>query len=281
MKELSFIAKNWKNRVLNHPLEESYSINNEIGTIAVADGVTRDPFEYLPDISTLKGKLKFSLNYPRPSPAKIASDIFTQTFQLILKDFVSKDDKAIKEVFNEANKRIKNWNDKNMTNSDYIMRDYAGCVASGTIKQKGVISWGFITDCGVAIFNEKGILKFKTNDENPHQLERYMMEDPKIKGKTWNNPEVRSRIRSYYRNNPKNKYSYGVLTGQQEAMDYVRTGTQEIGLNDYLIVYTDGLEPIIFSEDFSNKLKEKDIKVLESLCKKRVKTEGTLVLKQY
>ena len=64
-------------------------------------------------------------------------------------------------------------------------------------------------------------------------------------------------------------------------MHYVRTGEQEIKSGDYLLVYSDGLEPMIFSEDFRNKLNQEDIKGLAKLCKKKVKTEGTLILKKF
>ena len=60
-------------------------------------------------------------------------------------------------------------------------------------------------------------------------------------------------------------------------MHYVRTATAEIKPNEHLIVYTDGLEPIIFSSEFADKLRQRNFKGLENLCKQRVRTEGTLI----
>lgn len=274
-----FTAENWKLKLLNHPLEDSYSINNGGKIIAVADGVTRDPMEYLQN--GLLGKLNFALNYPKISPAKIASDIFCEIFPSVLKDFDVKDERAILESFNEANKKIRSWNSQNIPNTDYLMNDFAGCVASGISEQNGAVSWGYLTDCGIAIFDKNGNLRFKTEDESPHRLDEYFWQDKQIKGKSWNQPEVRKRIRSHYRNNPDEKHSFGVLTGEENAMDYVRTGSWEINPGEFLLVYTDGLEPIIFSENFSNKLKQNDFEGLEKLCKQKVKTEGTLVLRKF
>ncbi len=279
METRQLIAENWKLKLFKHPTEEAYRVDTEIGAIAVADGVTRDPMKYLP--SGFLGKLKFMWYYPKPSPAKKSADIFCETFPLVLKDFDTKDEKAVRKAIEEANNRIGYWNTQNIPNVDYVTNDFAGCVASGTVEQKGIISWGFLTDCGVAIFDEKGNLRFRTESEDPHRLDKYIWQDSQIEGKSWNQPEVRVRIRSHYRNNPNEKHSFGVLTGQKEAMSYVRAGTQEIRPNDYLAVYTDGLEPIIFSGGFADKLKERDIDGLERLCKKGVRTEGTLVLKKF
>jgi len=132
----------------------------------------------------------------------------------------------------------------------------------------------------LSIFDEKGILKFRTEDENPHRLEEHIWRDEEIIGKSWNQPEVRARIRSHYRNNPKELHSFGVLTGEDSAMNYVRTGEQEIKPGHYLLTYTDGLEPIIFSGDFSDRLRHNDLKGINILCRKKVKSEGALILTQ-
>jgi len=277
--EKGFIATNRKKRIALMPTEESFSIDSANGIFAVADGVTRDPYMFLPDIGTITGKIKFSLGYPRPSPAKIASDIFTQIFPLVLRDYnlVNRDEKTIREAFTEANKKIGEWNAKYMPNPDYVLRDFAGCVASGAQLNRGVVYLGFITDCGVAIFNDKGDLRFRTENQGPNKHDKYIWQDERLKKIDWRNPKARKIVRGEYRNNPSEEHSFGVLTGEEEAMHYVRTATQEIKPNEYLIVYTDGLEPIIFSGEFADKLRQRDFRGLEKLCKQKVRTEGTLI----
>ncbi|MBW3022675.1 hypothetical protein KY308_01050 [Candidatus Woesearchaeota archaeon] len=279
METKAFTVQNWKLRLLKHPIEDAYKTDDQTSSIAVADGITRDPLLYLP-MGQL-GKLKFALAYPKESPAKVAANLFCKFFPITLNCFDTKDEKAVRSAFDETNKFIKNWNEMHLPYTDYLLRDYAGCVASAATEQKGIVSWGFITDCGVAVFDEKGNLKFKTEDESPHRLDKYIWQDPKIKGKTWSQPEVRKRIRSHYRNNPDEIHSFGALTGQEEAMHYVRTGSQEIKPNEHLAVYSDGLEPIILSGEFADKLRNRDMNSLERLCQKRVKTEGTLVIRKF
>lgn len=279
MKTKHFTVNNWKFRLFRHPIEDAYRIDDEIGTIAVADGVTRDPMDYLSD--GFIGRLRFMYNYPLISPARISADIFCETFPSVLRDFVHKDEKAILKAFEESNNQIGSWNSNNLSNVDYVMNDYAGCVAAGTVEQDGIIIWGFLTDCGIAIFDNEGDLMFRTEDESPQKLDEFIWQDPLIKGKVWNQPEVRAQVRRNYRNNLNEKHSYGVLTGQKDAMGYVRTGTHEIRPNDHLVVYSDGLEPIIFSSEFSDRLKQGNLDSLEKFCYKHVHSEGTLVLKKF
>jgi len=267
-----FTAENWKLKLLRHPVEDSYSIDSNNKILAVADGVTRDPAEKL-------STLKFILNYPNPSPAKIAAEIFIQIFPLVLKDYneANKDEKAIKTAFEEANKKLKEWNKQNMPNPDYVTRDFAGCVASGTLEKKGIVYWGYLTDCGIAIFDDKGNLKFRTENQGPDKHEKYIWQDERLNRIGWENPGARRIFRRDYRNNPSEPHSFGVLTGEETAMHYVKTGVQEIKSNENLIVYTDGLESTIFSGEFSDILRKRDLNNLTKLCKKKVKTEGTLI----
>jgi len=273
-----FTARNWKLKLLGHPQEDSYSIDKENGIFSVADGVTRDPLLYLPDITTLSGKLKFIRNYPKQSPAKIAADIFCNFFPLVLSDFLDKNEHAMRVAFEESNKRIGEWNKENIPNSDYLLNDFAGCVSAGMSINDGVISWGYLTDCGMAILNENGDVKFRTENQGPDKYDKHIWKDKRLIGFDWRNPRTRKIIRKHYRNNPEEKSSFGVLTGEETAMDYVRTGRQEISPQDYLLVYSDGLEPIIFSGQFADMIRKQNVGGMEKLCKKNVKTEGTLII---
>ncbi|RMD66207.1 hypothetical protein D6817_04575 [Candidatus Pacearchaeota archaeon] len=273
-----FIATNKKKKLALIPTEDSFSIDSE-GIFAVADGVTRDPYEFLPNTRTLKGKIKFALSYPRPSPAKIASEIFTQTFPEVLRDYepANRDEKAIRDAFKEANRRIGEWNAQHIPNPDYLLRDFAGCVAAGTHLYQGSVYLGFIADCGVAIFDNKGNVKFRTENQGPDKFGKHVWQDPRLQEIGWENPEARRIVRRDYRNNPSEEHSFGVLTGEENAMHYVRTARQYIHPGEFMIVYTDGLEPIIFSGEFADKLRQRDLRGLERLCREKVRTEGTLI----
>jgi len=275
--EKGFTVENWKLKVLRYPLEDAYSINK--GIIAVADGITRDPFPELPGKNSPASKLNFFFKYPRPSPARKAADIFCNVFPEAILDFIKKDEYAVRKAFTEANDRIRSWNLKNIPEIDYVTNDFAGCVAAGAFETKGMLYWGYITDCGAAVFDDKGILKFRTENEGPDRYsEEIKQKDKRLENALWGNPETRKIIRKEYRNKPDEKYAYGALTGEETAMKYVRTGAWELKPTDYLAVYSDGLEKTVFSEEFSEKLKNNDVKGIKKLCKENVQYEGTLVI---
>ena len=274
-----FIVTNRKKKISLMPIEDSFSINFVDEIFAVADGVTRDPYEFLPDVRTFIRKVRFSLGYPRPSPARIASNIFTRTFPSVLKDYNpnNRDEQVIKITFEEANKRIDEWNAQNMPNQDYILRDYAGRVAAGTSINKSILYLRFLTDCGVAIFDKRWNLRFRTENQGPDKYDKYIWQDERLWKMNWENSEARKIVRKNYRNNPSEEYSFGVLTGEETAMYYVRTSTQEIKPDEHLILYTNDLKSIIFFGEFANKLRQRGLQGLKRLCKENVRTEGTLI----
>ena len=271
--------KNWKLRLAGIPREDACSIDEANRIVAAADGVTRDPLEYLPNKNTLRGKIKFAWHYQRPSPSAAISQLFCQTFPEFLRQYKpeNRNEEAIRKAFTESNKIIHAWHRKNIPFPDYLTKDFAGCVAAVTSTYQDAVTLGFLTDTGVAIFHENGELKFRTENEGPDKFHDKIWEDPRLKGLTWEDPRARVIIRSDYRNNPTNENSFGVLTGENSAMNYVRTDTQEIEPGEILVVYTDGLEKVVFSGKFTAALRMKSFLDVNDLARTKVKTEGTLV----
>jgi len=252
------------------PIEDSYGFDSKKVILAVADGVTRDPVEVLP-----KTKEEFAKYYPKISPARKASDIFVKRFLKI----ENGSQIAIKLAFKDTNDEIRRWNKLHIPKPDYAVQDLAGCVASGAVIIGTKFYYGFICDCGIAVFDADGKLKFRTENEGPEKYDKYIWSEIRKrfgKGADWKIPEIRREIRRNYRNNPKNP-SFGVLTGQASAMKYVRIGSGRLNEGDILIVYTDGLEHAIYSDAFSHKIAERGFKGLKRLCQDNVRTEGSLV----
>ncbi|GIU68333.1 MAG: hypothetical protein KatS3mg001_183 [Candidatus Pacearchaeota archaeon] len=275
-----FTVINWKHILFRHPIEDSYKIHQERKIIAVADGVTRDPMLKLPNRNTFFGELKFSLKYPRPSPAKIVADIFTTTFINFLKDYKKITPRLIRKAFEKSNEKIRLWNNKHMPKPDYLINDFASCVAAGAAIENQKVIYGYICDAGVAIFDKQGKLKLKTKEENKGPSSKILEKEFFIKN--GDDYIVRKIGRSIFRNNPKRKNSIGVLTGEKKAMRYVRTKTYKLQKGDILILYTDGIAEIIFKNEkirpfFSELIKNKDWKKLRKIFCKKIRTEGTIV----
>ena len=240
-----FTVENWKLKLTGHPREDSFSLDRDSGIIAVADGVTRDPSKYLPNKKDLFGMLKFLWLYPNPSPAQLTAKIFTGIFPEVLRNYEeqNRDEKAVRKAVEEANHAINWWNQANIQTPDYLTSDLGGCVVAGASERRGIVSLVYLCDCGVAIFDKKGNIRFKTKDEGPNNEKNtnYWKNFLAERG-GWGNPKARGEFRKTARNNPQQENSFGVLTGEKAAMHYLRTSTQELSDKEILIVYTDGLE---------------------------------------
>lgn len=270
-----FTVESEAHKKFGRMIEDSYDFDKNKKAVAAADGVTRDPSEILPDLSTESGKIEFTKNYPNPSPAKIAADIFTKVFVKSVKP----SEAGIKDSFEKANQEIMRWNQENIQKVNYLLNDFAGTVAAGAVVQGDKYFYGFICDCGVAVFDKHGKLRLITGDEGPGKSDisyaiKKTSEDEKV---NWQMPEGRVLVRKHFRNRPSKPNTYGVLTGEKQAMKYVKVGSGNLEPGDILIVYSDDSRPIITSKEFSVLIKKKSLDRLKGLLKEKVNNEGTLV----
>ncbi len=309
-----FYVKNWVNF---RPREDSHGYelkHNGSAVLAVADGITRDPLKmlFLPDISKVKrmmtspsgkkikeilshyssglkelpGTINFYLNYPNPSPAKRSSEIMVNHFIDYLSTsnvlFNELNQEIVMEGYKEANMGIRFYNESlgiRPDTVDYLEKDYAGCVAAGAIvdEKREYLAYGFIADCRIRVFNEKGDLVLETPNEGPNSKGSIDDDIKKKFGANFSAPLGRRIIRESYRNKIKERLSYGALTGEDNALSYVKTGCHILNENDRIILHTDGLEEAVVSGEFIDALRNSDVSRMQKFCKKRVHSEGSLV----
>ena len=264
MKVIAFTEKNPKHRQLNYPEEDSFKYHfngNKELLVAVADGITRDPkgVEKHPDIKDGEEEIKkASENYPRPSPAKKAANLFCNSFiDYMKKTKLQKN--SIRKAMEYANKKISKLNEG--LEVDYLENDFAGCVGVVGAIAENKLYYGYVADCGACIFSKNGKLKFRTKNEGPNSNGSINEEISKKYNVNPKFPKGRKIIRSAYRNNVKNLLSYGAFTGEESVLDFVKTRETQLEQGDYVVFYSDGAPPIIFSENFNisecfNDLKE-------------------------
>ena len=227
-----------------------YNIKDKRIIAAVADGITRDPIgvKTLPDFDNKKRMKEAAERYPIPSPAKLAANLFCDSF---IKSALNKkvDEKLIIESSLFANKKI--WEKLNKDlKVDYLENDFAACVGSVGVIEDNNFYYGFIADCGICVFDINGRLKFKTKNEGPSKrigediIKRYNTGFKQAYG--------RKIIRKEYRNNPLNPLSYGAFTGEENAACFIRTGQLQIEKGDRIVLYTDGMNNLL--SQLSNRL---------------------------
>lgn len=240
--------------------------------LAVADGVSRDPMNNYPDLNTEKGKKIMIKNYPKPSIAKKAAEIAVKSGDLY-----------------SANKKIKKFNIVVIRDPDWLKNDLAGCTAAITHVKGDILEYQFIASCGVAVVDVFGVVKFRTEDEywkTDESRWALVLKAEFVQGfldsigkrhKWWSHPEGRLIMRRMFRNKPKQKFSFGVLTGEDEAENYIRKGRIKLREGDVVLVYTDGLTNALFSKTGLELIAKRDFSGLKEYCKSMVNSEGTVV----
>ncbi|HRH33346.1 MAG TPA: PP2C family serine/threonine-protein phosphatase [bacterium] len=235
------------------PSEDSLAVKKNV--FVLADGITRDP--KLPPrfkSNSIKDILKY---YPRPSGAKVVADICTTSFI----EF-AKNDLDIKHILCKVNSRIAEYNKKKIKKVNFLENDYFGCVAAGGFIINNILHYGYLGDCGIAIINSKGNLRFQTKDGMQDFIafeNKYL----KTKEFNWSLKTYRQLIRSKYRN--KNKLnngkliSYGAFTGEKAAEKFIVTGQKRIQAGEYIIFYSDGFHKILHSKEFLKIITDKNI----------------------
>lgn len=221
------------------PIEDQYyaSENEAI----VADGITRDPIG-ISDFSTCS-QSEFFEKYPNPSGAELAAKDICETFSTATGSLI--------ERLIRCNDSIRNLNNQYILNCDYLENDYYGAVASCISIKNTILDYAYICDCGVIIYDLFGNIKFQTEDD------KELYSDPFINkiGIPWNLPEARIIVRRDYRNNPDNVFdgkciSYGAITGENNAINFIKSGQVQLSNGDIVLVYSDGFNKFLHDKEF-------------------------------
>lgn len=218
--------------------EDAAFINEKRRLLVAADGVSRGPFD---------DKSK----YPYPSPARKAAKIAVDKMgeHLSQIDDVTPEDmldavRKANEAIRELNRDLGLWE-----NTDYLTNDLAGTVIASAVQKDSEMVYTFMGDSRVALIGQDGQLKWVSEDEiTPIRGHFPKKEDVGV-------TERFVQVRRDFRNNPSAPHpTYGVLTGEDSALEYVRTGSIEYVPGDVLIAYTDGVTPFIHEDDDFRKL---------------------------
>lgn len=235
--------ENIKTMNCDFPIEDQfYASENEA---IVADGITRDP-QGVSDLFSCSQKEVLD-KYPRPSGAELAAKEVCLTF--------SKTDGTVRDKLIKCNDSVKILNDKYIAKCDYLENDFYGAVAACIRIENDILYYAYICDCGVIVYDSLGNIKFQTEDD------KELYSDPYINkiGIAWNLPEARVIVRRDYRNNLNNIQdgkcvSYGALTGEASAVEFIRSGKVELTNNDIVLVYSDGFTEFLHDKEFISQI---------------------------
>ena len=245
------------------PNEDFFLILKKPPIFALADGVTQSRFE--------------DGTYAYPAGARAAAQIFCQSVvEYIEKNLVQgptlniPEKKIIEEAFDFANERIweLNKNEGMVEKLDYVVHDYFDTVAVAGFLAKNTLFYGYVGDCGLAIFDKNNNLKFQTRD---------MVEPAKEKArviyKNWNGMTQNERTKIFhrdFRNNPSGK-GYGSFSGEPGVRKYYKIDSLILNSGDLIVFYSDGFVEYLKFPEFIKILKREDKKALDEFTLKKAK----------
>lgn len=185
--------------------------------------------------------------YPRPSGGELAAKTIVDSFKTSTG--------TLKERLIQCNNAVKELNNKYIKLCDYLQNDYYGAVASCIKIENNIMNYAFICDSGVIVYDSLGNIRFQTQDEKELYSDPYIDEEIKKSGILWSNPDMRVKVRKNYRNNLNNIQdgrivSYGALTGEEEANEFIRSGKLDLNSGDIIAVYSDGFTKFLHDDDF-------------------------------
>ncbi len=235
--------------------EDYYAITRNL--FCVADGVTRDLIDgtSLKYPSTKEEAQAVIEKYPNPSGATLASTICATSFIKYASSIDKVSEDSVLEVLKKINSDIGEIN-KSRTNIDYVKEDLYGCVAVGGIITDDYLYCFSIGDCRIKLLDDNFNTTFDTENLN-HNLLPY--EEPKefidlYKDEwKWENPKYREYSRKNIRNNVQRfengEYSFGVLTGEETALPFVKISKVPLTNVKYILAYSDGCEECLDSKE--------------------------------
>lgn len=265
---------NVKTSNYNFPVEDQfYASENEA---IVADGITRDPIG-IGNFSTCS-QSEFLKKYPRPSGAELAAKEICNTFLNTTG--------TLKNRLIKCNNSVKKLNNIYISNCDYLENDYFGAVASCVNIEGNILTYAYICDCGVIIYDNSGNIKFQTEDD------KALYSDPFINkiGIPWYLPEARVIVRRDYRNNLNNIQngtcvSYGAITGEDSAINFIKSGQIALSSGDRVLVYSNGFTKFLCDNEFISQIIDFDENKFENYIEMKSQSdyekygkEKTLVL---
>lgn len=160
--------------------------------------------------------VKRSNEYPIPSGAGAVAEVFCKAATKYFEENEERfNEDEIAKVFSSANNEIKEYNarqDRVKATPANWEHDLYCCAAAFAAIKGDKVFWGTMADCRVALFDASGKLKF-------------ISADGKLTG-------------------------YGVLNGEEGALNYLQCGTLPIEKGDLLLVFSDGFAPYVGQEDF-------------------------------
>lgn len=230
------------------PNEDFFLISDKYPIFALADGVTQSRFE--------------DGTYSYPAGARAAAQIFCNSCVEYIEKNPKHSQKVIKKAFDFANERIweLNKNEGMVEKLDYVVYDYFDTVGVVGFLVKKTLFYGYVGDCGLAVFAQNNILKFQTKDMVEPAQER-----ARSIYKNWDELAQNERTKIFHRDfrNIPSGLGYGSFTGEPGVKKYEQINSLALSPDDLIVFYSDGFVEYLKFPEFIEILRKEDKRALD------------------
>jgi len=212
---------------------------------AVCDGVTLQHIE----------------PYPNPSPAFFAAQAFGDAVVEHLSEGNLEELRTAYRAGSEAVRAYNAYIGITPETVDFLKKQYAATVGVFGLIKASTLYFGQITDCGIIVVDKNGHRQISLMDEHkPYVgfIKNMRDEGSVVAG----SPEEHQFVRSKLVNDTTHKFDgyevgFGVVTGEESAEHFLRTGAISLLPGDIVIGYSDGFLPYFEDDAFLDFLRTK------------------------
>lgn len=206
-----------------HPREDYHFVSEKYPIFIVADGVTQ--------------KRDANGNYPNPSGVGEIARLFCEAVVTEAeKNYDNFTPEKLKKLFVFGNKVVAEYNNSKgrvKEKLDYRDFDFFACTTSFVLIKDEKVYWWSLNDSGIVVFNS-------TLDEVFRSPETWSLKETLLQNRGESSEtEWNKSIKKVYRNSVGGS-GYGVVTGEENALEHLNVGVMDLDIGSILMLYTDG-----------------------------------------
>lgn len=222
-------ASSVKNSFADKPNEDAFLRADAEGIFIVADGVSR-----------IRGE---DNRYPAPSPSAAAARLLVETAHVFLQQRATNSRLSTTDLANalhSANEAIARYNAFDLPLTEPGATDPAGAVGLVAHLDGDTLSYAYLGDVELRHARRDSVQLVTVNQTTA--IENFLRANR-------GTPNLEPMIRRSIRNNPHHPDGWGVLTGEDAAVHFIRAGEIELARGDRVVISTDGLLHALNSDE--------------------------------
>lgn len=225
-----------KNKLDAKPNEDRFYCAPEAGLACVADGVSR--------------LVKATDVYPSPSLAELAASRLVEECVVLGRSIasgtISLTAAQLVDVFRATSEALGDFVQQHGP-FDLSSRDYPGTIGTVMAASPDTLTWAHLGDTLLLLLRGNGGAVLTRDQVADFRAWR----TANLTTLPANMPDRVRYLHGSVRNNTALAHSYGVLTGEPSAVQFVETGTTPLERGDRIVLATDGLTPLWSTMDWT------------------------------